>query len=95
MHKWHPAHEAGSGKARHITHHAAAECKHSGLAVAAVAQQGIKNQIQAFPGFKHLTVGEHHGMNLWVFARQCLLQAPSIQWAHGGIGDNQRAVRSG
>jgi hypothetical protein len=95
LHKRHTAHETGGGKAGHVAHHATAQCEQDGFAVAAVAQQGVKNQIQALPGFENLAVWQHHGVNLRVFACQRLLQARGIQRPHGSVGDDQRAVRVG
>ena len=88
LHKRHAAHVAGSGKAGHIAHHAAAQGKQHRLAVAAVLQQGIKNQVQRLPILVGLPIGQHHGAHLAVARCQRRLQLPGVQRRHGGVGDD-------
>ena len=71
LHKRHTAHIAGSGEARHVTDHAAAQGEQHGLAVAAVLQQGVEDQVQGLPVFVLFAVWQRHRVHDWIALLQC------------------------
>jgi hypothetical protein len=61
--KRHASHVAGGGESCHVTHHPAAKRVHDRLAIAAVLQQRIEDQVERFPILVRLSVREHHPVN--------------------------------
>ena len=92
LHKRHAAHIAGRGKAGHVAHHTAAQSKQHGLAVAAVLQQCVKNQLQSGPVLVRLAIGQGHQQHLGISAGQRRLQTRGIKRRHLGVGDDQRSA---
>ena len=90
LHKGHATHVAGGSKAGDIAHHTTAQGEQHGFAIAAVLQQGIKNQVQSGPGFVLFTVGQTHFMHLGVLALQRGAHALGVQGRDGGVADQQR-----
>ena len=95
LHKRHAAHIAGGGKAGHVANHPAAQRKQHRFAIAPVAQQGVKNQVEGLPVFVLFAIGQHHGVNKGIFRRQRAAQSLGVQRCHGGVGDDQRRRRFG
>ena len=90
LYERHAAHVTGGGKTRHVAHHAAAQGKQHGLAVAAVFKQRIKNQLQRGPVFINFAVGQRHLQHLGKVRLQRLHQWCRIQRGYGRIGHDQR-----
>ena len=78
LHKGHATHVAGCCKARHIANHTATQCKQHGLAVAAMAQQCIKNLVQRLPVLVRLPIRQYYGMYVGIFGCQCGLKLGRI-----------------
>ena len=92
LHKGHAAHVAGSSKAGHVADHPATEREQYGFAVAAVAEQAVKNQVQGFPGFVRFTVRQRHQVDGLEAALQSRLQALCVQRGHRDVGHDQCGV---
>ena len=89
LHKRHTAHIASCRKSRHVAHHATAQRKKHGLAITAVGQQGVENQLQGGPVLVCLPVGKNHLQHLFVMPLQCQLQGLGIKRGHRVIRHNQ------
>ena len=95
LHERHAAHVAGRSKARHVAHHAAAKGEQHGLAVAAVRQQGIKNQLQGLPVLVRFAIGELYLMDLRETPRQRRAQGCGVQRGNRGVAHDQRSAGTG
>ena len=93
LHKRHPAHVARGCKAGHVAHHTATQRKQHRFAVAAMAQQGIKDQVERFPRLVRLPVGQHHRVDDGVTRRQRSSEALRIQRRHGFVCHDHRTSR--
>jgi hypothetical protein len=95
LYEGHAAHVAGGGETRHVTDHSAAERVQDRLAVATVAEQRIKDQVQGSPGLERLAIGQNHLMDPGVSSGQRIGQVPRVQRSHGGIAHNDGRGRWG
>ena len=95
LHKGHAAHVASSSKTSDVSDHTAAQGKQHGFAVAGLTQQHVKNQLQTFPGFVGLAIGQCAYMHFGVMRLQGGLQLRQIQRRHGVVGDDQGRRRFG
>ena len=68
----------GCGKTGHVTHHAAAQCNHSGASIVARREQAIENQLQGFPIFERFAIRQdnRHDREL----REAASQTLKIEW---------------
>ena len=64
LHKGHAPHVACCSEAGHVAHHATAQGEHHGLAITAVSQQGIEDEVQRFPGLVRLSIRQADGVDL-------------------------------
>ena len=55
--KGHTPHIAGCSVASHVAHHTTSRCKQDGLAVAAILQERIKDQVKRLPVLVHFAIG--------------------------------------
>jgi hypothetical protein len=88
LHKGHAAHVGGSGKAGHVAHHAAAQRKEHGLAVAAGGQQVVEDQVQRSP----VLCCSPSGSSTWLISCSAgpgpACQCRAVQGVHGGVADD-------
>ena len=80
---------AGGGKAGHVANHPAAQRNQRGLAFGAPAQQGVKDQVQGFPGFVGFAVRQNYRGDADPGGFQCLLQRGQVQRGNRGVGDDR------
>jgi hypothetical protein len=85
LHKRHTAHVAGRGKAGHVADHAAAQGKQHRLAVAAVFQQGVKNQLQGGPVLVDFAIRQGDQQHLAIALAQSLGKLRGIKRRHRGV----------
>ena len=90
LHERHAAHVARGGKAGHVADHPAAQREEHGLAVAAVAEQAVEDQVERGPVLELLAVGQLQHRHRAVVRGQRALQPRCIQRRHGGVADDQR-----
>ena len=83
------AHVAGRCETRHVAHHAAAKRKQHRLAVAAVLEQRIENQVERVPVLMDFSIGQGQQMHGTKPARQGALQGFGIKRRNGRVADDQ------
>ena len=82
LHKRNTTHVTGGCKTGHVANDSAAQGKENRLAVAAVLQQGVKDEIQRLPVLVFFAVGEFEGVNNRVPVFQGVNQLRTVQGAN-------------
>ena len=95
LHKGDATHVASGGKPSHVAHHAAAQSEQHGFAVSALAQQGVKNEVERLPVFVAFAVGQDHGVHVAVAPRQSRGQTLRVERTHRVVGDDESGAGLG
>ena len=83
----HPALIAGRGEPAHVADHPATKGDEGGLAIMAILQQTVEDQLQGFPVLVRLAIGQHDRANRAV--AQGAQQALQIERRDGLVGDDR------
>jgi len=95
LHIRHAAHVARGRKARHVAHHAAAQGKQRGLAVAGGAQHLRKNGVERGPVLVNLAVGQRDDLHRTEGALQRRRQSRGKQRPHCLVGHDHCRTAAG
>jgi hypothetical protein len=88
----HAALVARRGEAGHVADHAAAQSDQRGLALGAVGQERIENQVQRLPVLVGLAVRQHHLRHRHPAGFQRRRQLRQIERRHRGVGHHHHAL---